>query len=177
MNTLDHMLSAGGYQRVDCRNCKNRFVVSIEEWNEFLKASTAANGRPLAPARIEKPPAVPVPSVASAPSAAADAADTMIGPGMVLEGEMHTREDICIFGEMEGTLDASGCLVVIAQGGSIAGSVKAGHVMIHGRLRAPVVNADRITVCSDGSLIANVKANSIVVEDGAYLRGKIETID
>src|SRR5438105_4176310 len=164
MSTFDHMLSAGGYQRVDCRSCKNRFVVSIADWKKFLKASTATNGRPPASVRVE--------SVVAAPSVPAG---TIIGRSVLVHGEVHSGEDIQVYGELEGTVDVSGCEIVIEPGGTIAASVLAGYVVIHGVLRADNATSDHITVCRDGSLIGDVKTTSLVVEEGAYLRGRLET--
>ena len=158
------MLSAGGYQRVDCRSCKNRFVVSTDDWKKFLKVSSAANG--------PTPASVSVESVVAAPSVPPG---TIIGRSVLIHGEVHSSEDIQVYGELEGTVDVSGCQIVIEQGGTIAASVKADYVVIHGVLRADNVVSDHITVCRDGSLIGDVKTISLVVEEGAYLRGRLDS--
>ena len=166
MSAYDNVLAKGGYQRVDCRNCRNRFVVSMEDWKEFLKASSPSNGRAAAPVKDDKPE-----PVAAQPP---EPASTVIGSRVRIRGELYCHEDVRVYGELQGTVEASGCEILIEHGGTVAATVKAGYIEVHGALRDGHVTSDRLMICHDGSLTGDAKTNSLVVEEGAYLRGRLE---
>jgi len=54
--------------------------------------------------------------------------------------------------------------------------VRASRVVVHGLLLGDTVASSSLTVCRDGSLVGQVRTCSLVVEDGAYLKGMIETV-
>ena len=143
-------------------------MVSIAEWKQFLRGSTAATG-PAAPlVRAEKP-------IDQTAGTAVFREGTIIGRSVLIHGELYSREGVHVYGELEGTVDVGDCAIVIEQGGTVAATVKAGSVVIHGVLRAGNIISNRITVCRDGSLIGDGTASSLVVEEGAYLHGRLET--
>jgi cytoskeletal protein CcmA (bactofilin family) len=107
---------------------------------------------------------------------AAPAEPTVIAPTMLIQGEVRSREGIHVRGRLEGILHVNGSRLVIEQGGSVAAMVRAARVVVHGLLLGDTVASSSITVCRDGSLIGEVRTCSLVVEDGAYLKGKIETM-
>lgn len=90
---------------------------------------------------------------------AAPAQPTVIGPTMLIRGEVLSSESICVRGRLEGILHMNGSPLVIEQGASVTATVA----------------SDSLTVCRDGSFIGEVRTCSLVVEDGAYLKGRIET--
>ena len=109
-------------------------------------------------------------------AAAAPAQPTVIGPTMLIQGEIYASEGIYVRGRLEGTLHVDGSPLVIEQGGSVAAMVRAARVVVHGLLLGDTVASSSLTVCRDGSLVGQVKTCSLVVEDGAYLKGRIETV-
>ncbi len=107
---------------------------------------------------------------------AAPAQPTVIGPTMLIRGEVRADEDIQVCGQLEGTLHMNNSLLVIEQGASVAATVEAGRVVVHGLLVGDTVASVSLTVCHDGSLVGQVTTGSLVLEDGAYLKGKIEAV-
>jgi len=101
---------------------------------------------------------------------------TVIGPTMLIKGEVFASEGIYVRGRLEGTLHVDGSPLVIEQGGSVAAMVRASRVVVHGLLLGDTVASSSLTVCRDGSLVGQVRTCSLVVEDGAYLKGMIETV-
>ena len=67
-------------------------------------------------------------------------------------------------------------LLVIEQGASVAAMVRVARVVVHGLLAGDTVASGSLTVYGDGSLVGHVRTGSLVVEDGAYLKCKIETV-
>jgi cytoskeletal protein CcmA (bactofilin family) len=107
---------------------------------------------------------------------AAPAQLTVIGPTMLIQGEVRGSEDIYVRGRLEGTLHVTGSRLVIEPGGSVAAMVRAAHVEIHGLLLGDTVASSGLTVRRDGRLTGQVRTCSLVVEDGAYLKGRIEAV-
>lgn len=95
---------------------------------------------------------------------------------MLIQGEVRAGEGIQVRGRLEGTLHLNGSRLVIEPGASVAATVRAAHVEVHGLLLGDTVASSSLTVYRDGSLIGQVRTCLLVVEDGAYLKGRIETL-
>ncbi len=65
---------------------------------------------------------------------------TLIGEGTVIEGEIRFTEGLRIDGKVLGSVVALGderTLLVIGERASIAGKVRAGHIIVNGEIRGP----------------------------------------
>ena len=159
----DRVLERFGYQGLDCRKCKKRSAFPLERRKRDRRTSTA-------------PKIDPAPSPAPHTVLETIGEGTTIAPGLRIYGELSSSESIRVQGEVKGTVDVKGSGLVIEHGGSVTGTVQAAFIVVHGILRGGSVTSDRITVCRNGSVIADVRAGSIAVEEGAYLQGKLDTV-
>ena len=159
--------------RLDCRKCGRRAAFRAER----ARSREVPNAAPVeAPARVETPRrANPSFSRNEQPAAPASRPQTTIPPGLFIRGDLHSKEDIRVCGHLEGTVDVGECGLVIESGAKVAATVKAGYVVVHGLLHGGTITAARITLCRDGSFIGQCSGGSLVVEEGAYLQGELET--
>jgi cytoskeletal protein CcmA (bactofilin family) len=98
-----------------------------------------------------------------------------IGSSVIVKGEIQTKEELVVDGELEGTLDSTDRLTV-GTSGKVRAQVKAREVIVRGSVKGNVHASDRITIHKDANLVGDVKTAGIVIEDGAYFKGSIDIL-
>jgi cytoskeletal protein CcmA (bactofilin family) len=117
-----------------------------------------------------------LPRMQSGPVSAENGADkgAVIGKSVVIKGEVSGSESLYIEGRIEGVINLPGNRVTVGRNGQVAASVTAREVTVHGKIVGNVDAVDRLHVRSEGSLTGDVIAHRIMVEDGAFFKGKID---
>jgi cytoskeletal protein CcmA (bactofilin family) len=103
-------------------------------------------------------------------------APVVIGNGIIIKGRIHSDEDVFLNGEVEGDLDIENCRLTIGPDGKVAANARAREVDIRGTLTGNVESVEKTSIRSSGRLIGDVKTRGIVIEEGAYFKGKVEII-
>jgi cytoskeletal protein CcmA (bactofilin family) len=119
------------------------------------------NFAPPRPEPVAPPPPVPVKQVA------------VIGPSMHIKGEIRTREELFVDGEVEGLLESHSLLTVGANG-KVRANIKAREVVVFGLVRGNVDVTEKIAIRDNGSVIGDIKTSGISIDDGAYFKGSID---
>jgi len=122
------------------------------------------------------PPSTPqstTPSQAAMRSAASQSAT--IGPSMTVKGEIRSREELLVDGEVEGLLESQS-LLTVGPNGKVRANIKAREVVIFGSVRGDVEVTEKIAIREQGSLIGNIKSAGISIDDGAYFKGSIDIV-
>jgi cytoskeletal protein CcmA (bactofilin family) len=96
-----------------------------------------------------------------------------IGPTMRIIGDVFSRDELRVDGEIEGKLESQNRLTVNA-GGKANAAIKAAEVVIAGTVNGNVEATQRIVLRKGANLVGDVKTAGIVIEDGAYFRGGID---
>ena len=101
-----------------------------------------------------------------------EAIKTVIGKDTVMEGSVKTEESIRLDGTLKGELHASGTLVIGPSGRVEAEIVRVRDAVIGGAVSGNLDAEGSVKL--EGSAVFNgdVTARSIVVEEGAIIRGK-----
>ena len=99
-----------------------------------------------------------------------------IGESLVLKGTLRGLEDVYIAGKLEGTIELQGGDLTVGPGGKVRGDIKARNVTVFGRVTGNVFPAERMEIRKNGSLLGDVKAARIIVEDGAVLQGRVDVM-
>jgi cytoskeletal protein CcmA (bactofilin family) len=102
------------------------------------------------------------------------AAHAVLGREVAVTGEILSREPLTIEGEAEGTIDVSGHRLTIAAGGNVRANVKAKEIDVRGSLQGNVDEADIVYIRAGASFLGDVRARSIVIEDGGFIRGRVD---
>ena len=137
------------------------------------------------PMRAQEPVRNPIPMPAApAPMATAGGTTAMtsgpkqsavIGPSMMIKGEIRAREELMVDGEVEGLVESQSVLTV-GPNGKVRGNIKARQVAIFGSVRGNVEVMEKIAIREQGSLIGDIKAAGISIDDGAYFKGSIDIV-
>jgi cytoskeletal protein CcmA (bactofilin family) len=97
-----------------------------------------------------------------------------IGKAVMVKGQIFSREDLVIDGEVEGTVEAHDHRVTVGPNGKVQAGVKAREIVVLGAIQGNVEAADKIDIRKDARLVGDIKTSRIVIEDGAYFKGSID---
>lgn len=124
------------------------------------------------------PPATPAyepPRTAAPAQPVMSSADqATIGKSLVIKGEVTGSESLFIDGKVEGSITLAGNRVTVGRNGNVAANISAREIVILGKVRGNATASDRVDIRSEGSLIGDVSAQRISIEDGAYFKGGID---
>jgi len=102
------------------------------------------------------------------------AAETLVGRGMKVVGEIDADENIIIQGSVTGQV-RSGQALVIGIAGEVDGGIRAHTVIISGSVRGDVDAGHRLEILPGGRINGNIKTDILVVKEGAFLVGQVNT--
>jgi cytoskeletal protein CcmA (bactofilin family) len=108
------------------------------------------------------------------PVAGSSLAQAVLGREFTVKGEILSREPLTIEGDVEGIIEAPGHRVTIAPTGNVRADVKAQEIDILGSLEGNVEEVDIIYIRAGAHFLGDVHAGRIVIEDGGFIRGKVE---
>lgn len=128
--------------------------------------------QPAAPQPVTPP--TPAAAPATPPAARNEATATHISKTVVLKGSVSGNENLFIDGRIEGTIELPASVVTIGVNGQVEAAVTARELIILGKLKGNVVSAERVEIRAQGSLIGDVSAIRISIEDGAFFKGSID---
>src|SRR5579863_5280661 len=97
-----------------------------------------------------------------------------IGKSVVIKGQLSGSEDLFVDGVVEGTIELQGNSLVIGPNGKVRASVNAKGVVVQGKLEGDIHASERVELRKSGSMIGDVFSQRVAIEDGAYLRGKVD---
>ena len=98
----------------------------------------------------------------------------VIGPKIRFKGELVGEEDLLIQGHVEGTIDLKGHNLTVVERGVLQANVTAKTVTVEGRVEGDLFGEERIAIRSSSHVQGNIKAERVVLEDGAKFRGSID---
>jgi cytoskeletal protein CcmA (bactofilin family) len=100
-------------------------------------------------------------------------ASTVIGAGIVIEGEIATEEDVAIHGVVRGKVDAKEA-VTIEHGATVEADVAGSEVTVGGQLTGNVTASDRVVIATGARMVGDVKAARFTIQDGAQFKGHVD---
>jgi len=99
-----------------------------------------------------------------------------IGKAVRIVGQIYSKEDLYVDGDLEGTVEALEHKLTIGPNGTVHAAVKAREVVALGTIQGNVEAADRIEIRKDARLTGDIKTARIIIEDGAYFKGSIDIV-
>ncbi len=148
------------------------------------KPSTSSGNTPPA-ADVQRPANTPVPAAVpeynntpalrtpGIPGASAGEQAT-IGKSLVVKGEVTGSESLYIDGRVEGSIHLSGNRVTVGRNGVVDADIIAREIVILGKVHGNVTATDRVDIRNEGTLVGDVVAQRICIEDGAFFKGGID---
>jgi cytoskeletal protein CcmA (bactofilin family) len=101
----------------------------------------------------------------------------VIGRGMVIKGDITSKESLRIDGEVDGSLDLFDCQLTVGREGRVGANASAREIELLGTVRGNLEATSKITIRKGARLIGDLRAPGILIEEGAYVKGKIEIIN
>lgn len=98
-----------------------------------------------------------------------------ISQGIRIKGEITGSEDLFVDGPVEGKLQLTNGSLTVGPNGTVKADVTAREVIVRGRIEGKISGRDRVQLWSTGHVIGEVQTQRLAIEDGAVLRGKVET--
>jgi cytoskeletal protein CcmA (bactofilin family) len=96
--------------------------------------------------------------------------ETVIGPNAYFRGDIQSDGGARIDGVFEGTVDITGNLV-IGEGAKVVADVQANNISISGAIKGDI-SANKVEILETGRVWGNLKVNSLLLNEGAFLRGQ-----
>jgi|AntAceMinimDraft_11_1070367.scaffolds.fasta_scaffold04073_1 cytoskeletal protein CcmA (bactofilin family) len=98
----------------------------------------------------------------------------MIGPSIVIKGDVTGEEDLLIQGKVEGTINLKGNMVSIGSSGEVCADVHAKVIQIDGKVTGDISASEKVTISKSGNVHGNIVAPRVTLEDGALFKGSID---
>jgi len=99
-------------------------------------------------------------------------AQTLIGPGIQVNGRVSGEEDLYVQGRVEGSIHLTETLFVAVQGVVVA-TVQARDVVVEGVVLGNVKAEDSVTLKAGAKLVGDIEAPRVIIADGAAFRGNV----
>ena len=99
-----------------------------------------------------------------------------IGKAVKINGQIHSKEDLFVDGDVEGTVEAPDHKLTIGPNGTVHATIKAREVIALGTIQGNVEAADKIEIRKEAKLVGDIRTARIIIEDGAYFKGSIDIV-
>lgn len=99
-----------------------------------------------------------------------------IGKAVKIVGQIFSKEDLFVDGEVEGTVEALEHKLTIGPNGSVKAAIKVREVVALGSVQGNVEATDKIEIKKEARLVGDIKTARIIIEDGAYFKGSIDIV-
>jgi cytoskeletal protein CcmA (bactofilin family) len=136
--------------------------------------------------RVATPPPAPQPSMkeglplATAPVRTTQDSDSRgaasIGKSVTIKGQIFSREDLIVDGEIEGAIELNDHRLTVGPNGRVRAGIKAREIVVLGAIDGNVEALDKIDIRKDAKLVGDIKTARIIIEDGAYFKGSIDIV-
>src|ERR1700722_10327892 len=100
----------------------------------------------------------------------------VLGKSVIVKGQIFSREDLTIDGEVEGTVELQEHRLTVGPNGKVIASIKAREIVVLGTIHGNVETTDKIDIRKEAKLVGDIKTARIVIEDGAYFKGNIDIV-
>ena len=97
-----------------------------------------------------------------------------IGKSVRVVGQIFTKEDLYVDGDVEGTIESQENKVTVGPNGRVQAGIRAREVVILGQVQGNVEAADKVDIRKDAKLVGDITTARISIEDGALFKGSID---
>jgi cytoskeletal protein CcmA (bactofilin family) len=102
--------------------------------------------------------------------------NAVLGKSVIVKGQIFSREDLTIDGEVEGTVELQEHRLTVGPNGKVTATIKAREIVVIGSVNGNVEASDKIDIRKEAKLVGDIRTARIVIEDGAYFKGNIDII-
>ena len=99
---------------------------------------------------------------------------SVIGPTLVIKGELSADEDLIIEGHVEGTIAHHKKHLTVGKQGRVLADIHASSVIVEGQLVGDIHSEGTVSLAKGAEVKGNIFCSNIVMEYGAKFTGKID---
>jgi len=99
---------------------------------------------------------------------------SVIGPTLVIKGELSADEDLVIEGQIEGAIAHHKKNLTIGKEGRVKADIHASSVIVEGQLVGNIHSDGVVSLSRSASVKGDIHCGRIVMEDGARFTGRIQ---
>lgn len=107
-------------------------------------------------------------------STTSDRATARLSASLHVKGDISGKGDLHIDGSVEGLIQLEDGKLTVGPSAKVTADVVAREVVVYGSVKGNLRARDRIEITKDGSVVGDLMAVRIVIEDGANFKGSIE---
>jgi cytoskeletal protein CcmA (bactofilin family) len=96
--------------------------------------------------------------------------ETVVGANTYVRGDIQSDGGARVEGIFEGTIEVTGNLV-IGEGAKVIADIKANNISVSGAVKGDITG-NKVEILDNGRVWGNLKVNSLLLNEGAYLRGQ-----
>lgn len=104
---------------------------------------------------------------------AAETLNGFIDSGCSLKGELEFSNSFRVDGRLEGTVRSRSELVV-GEDGSVEGEIDVARCLVGGQVKGTIKASEKVVLHASAKVWGEIHAPAVVMEDGAFLEGKVE---
>ncbi len=97
--------------------------------------------------------------------------ETIIGPGVKLEGNFVAEGEVIIKGQIKGTIETKDNLR-IEDGSFVEGDSKAKNIFLAGEVKGNLKAEEKISLSRTARLLGNIECKILSIEEGAIINGE-----
>jgi cytoskeletal protein CcmA (bactofilin family) len=151
---------------------------SSESYNQPVSTPVASQDTvPVPASRVPLPsPSPSSPRAVESASATTSRAASKITSGLKINGELSGDSDIYIDGEVQGRIRLGNTRVTVGPNGRVQADVEAREIVVDGTVQGNLKAGESARFGASSRVTGSVISPRIGIDDGARLRGKVETI-
>ena len=130
----------------------------------FKRGSNSDNGLLASPPRIGESPPVRSKNV------------SVLGPTLIIRGELSADEDLVIEGTIEGKIAHHNKNLTIGKQGHVTADIHATAVLIEGELNGDIHSDGLVSIAGGATVNGNIYCARLVMQEGACFNGKVEMV-
>ena len=99
---------------------------------------------------------------------------TTIGTSLVITGELTSKEDITIHGQVKGLISMAEGTLLVAPTARLEADIDVTNVTVHGTLSGKIAAGQRVELTPTAQVKGTLTAPSVILREGATFNGKIQ---
>ncbi len=93
-----------------------------------------------------------------------------------IKGQITGTDDLFIDGEVEGRIHLKAGTVTVGPNGRVNADIEAPQITVRGKVKGTLHGSERVWIARSGQANSEVFTRSIVIEEGAIFKGRIEVV-
>ncbi len=99
---------------------------------------------------------------------------TTIGASLIITGEVTSREDITIHGQVKGQISMEEGGLLVGPSASVEAEIHGARVIVHGTFSGEIAAAERVELMPTATVKGTLLSPVVLLRDGAFFNGSIE---